>query len=197
MELYGKGDEIWEVDEGLRDVAISLIHEFPDELGHVEVDKVIFVRVDGVKLRKDGKNWLGKCWYLRAPVCIMSRFVLMRLGHAGVLDLDNLGMASGLLDLSYIIGLNTMGLLDIGGDGAVMDRITLHHELLHIRPDMEGLVPHPIQDFGTILDRYGIHWTQGVVNAAQGAPSVPQFLQNFASRLNISGGDIGDTEEST
>lgn len=188
MELYGNGTEVWEIDEGLRVKAQNLMANYPDELGHIELDKIVFVRVGGVKLKKD-RNWYGKCWRIPAPVRILPRYVFLKLGHAGILDLTNLGKLEDILDINYIIGISTDAIEMVGGDLDKLEEITLHHELLHVAPDMEKLVPHPIQDFGTILQKYGIYWTQGIIEENED-PKPRQFLQDFVRKLELSGSDI-------
>jgi hypothetical protein len=194
MELYGKGTEVWEIDEGLRKTAQEIMAKFPDELGHIDLDKIVFVRVSGVKLKKD-RNWYGKCWRIPAPVRILPRFVFQRLGNAGVLDLTNLGKLEDILDICYIIGISTDAIEMVGGDLGKLEEVTLHHELLHVAPDMESLVPHEIQDFGNILQRYGIYWTQGVIEESAPGPKAPTFLQSFARELSRKGSSIQDVCE--
>lgn len=45
-------------------------------------------------------------------------------------------------------------------------KILLLHELLHVGIEIDGneekyhIVPHDVEDFETILDRYGVHWSE-------------------------------------
>jgi hypothetical protein len=180
MELYGTGNEIWQIDESLRNIAANLIDRFNDDLGHIDLDKVIFVRVSGVKLKKE-RNWYGKCWRISAPIGIIPRYTVSRLGHANLLDLSDFGSYENVLDVSYIIGLSTDALSIVGGDTKRLEEITLHHELMHISPDMTKLVPHPIQDFSTILETYGLHWSLGVFeDEVQGKKFLNTFIKNLS-----------------
>jgi len=82
MEVY-KGNEVWELDEGLRNTAQELLAKFPDELGHIELDRVVFVRANGVKLSKTNTNWYGKCFLVKVPMKILPHFVMLKLGTRG------------------------------------------------------------------------------------------------------------------
>jgi len=195
LEVYGNKDEIWELDDKLRDVAQVLLQENPDLADYIELDKIVFVRVDGVTLSKSGKNWLGKCWYLREPLSMVVNYAFQHLRDEGLLDFSRLGTSESLLDLRYIIGLNTDAIAEIGSDVVQQEKIVLHHELLHIRVDGKGLVPHPVQDFATILDKYGIFWTNGVFKQGSLPQAPPDFLANFAQNLKIRGSDIKDESE--
>lgn len=188
MELYGNGNEVWEIDEGLRETAGKLINKFPDSLGHVEISRVIFVRVTGVKLKKE-KNWYGKCWLVKPPLSIISRYTLKKLGHAGAIDLTQLENVEDILDTSYIIGINTDAIEMEGGNIDKIEEVTLHHEMLHISPCMTKLITHNVQDFTEILDRYGVYWSHGVIEEKD-ANREPAFLDNFVSKLVAGGNDI-------
>lgn len=195
MEVY-KGDEVWEIDEGLRNTAVNLLNTFPDELGHIDLDKVVFVRANGVKLSKTNTNWYGKCYLVKVPLKIISHYVLLKLGHSGMLDLSNMQPFDDLLDISYIVAINTDAIENEGGPIDKIEEVTLHHELLHISQDMEKLVKHDVQDFSTILHRYGPYWMQGVFEEST-AKQEPAFLDDFVNKLTTKGSKIiRDCEES-
>jgi hypothetical protein len=191
MEVFGKGNEVWELDEGLRNTAQELLGKFPDELGHVELDRVIFVRANGVKIPASGTTWYGKCYLIRVPIKIISHFVLVKLGQAGLLDpteMSSHGLGN-LLDLSYLIAINTDAIENEGGPIDKIEEITLHHEMLHISDDMEKLVKHDVQDFGSILHRYGPYWAQGVIEEKEKKAEVV-CLDNFLDKLKATGGQV-------
>lgn len=190
MEIYGKGTEVWEIDEGLRNTAANLLGQFPDELGHIELDQVIFVRANGVALSKTGVNWYGKCWLIRVPLKIIPQFLLLKMSHAGLVDVDTVTNALGYtLDPAYIIAINTDAIEDEGGPIDKIEAITLHHELLHISQDMEKLVKHDIQDFRSIIHKYGPYWTQGVIESPD-THQEPEFLENFLDKLHATGSQV-------
>lgn len=189
-EIYGKGNEIWEVDEGLRNTATELLSKFPDILGHIELNQVIFVRANEVKLNKSGKNWYGKCWLVRPPLQIMPRFTLLMLSHAGLVDAEAaFEKIDDMLDPAYIIAINTAAIEEEGGPIDKIEEITLHHELLHISQDMDKLVQHDVQDFCSILNEYGLHWTSGIIEESD-KKQEPAFLDSFIDKLNNSGAKI-------
>ena len=108
-------------------------------------------------------DWLGKCYYLREPYNIIPLYTLNWLADKKFVAIGDAENLSGrdVLDVNYIIVLNTDNLAMTGGD---LERITegvIHHELLHIKPDMDGIVQHNIKDFASILRRYGINWASG------------------------------------
>lgn len=197
-EIYGKADEVWEIDEGLRNTATQLLGRFPDALGHIELDQVVFVRVNDAKLSKTVPNWYGKCWIVKAPLKIMPSYLLLRLSHAGITDLDAVldTLGESVLNPAYIIGINTAAIEDEGGPIDKIEEITVHHELLHISQDMDKLVKHDVQDFRSILHQYGPYWTQGVFEEPD-TKSEPAFLEDFIGKLNKSSSKvIKDTEVS-
>jgi hypothetical protein len=184
MEIYGKGEEVWEVDEGLRNTAAQLLARFPDELGHIVLDQVIFMRANGVKLSKTAPNWYGKCWLIKIPLKIMPRFTLLRLSHAGLIDAEAAAeVLGGVLDPAYIVAVNNEAIEEEGGPIDKIEEVTLHHELLHISEDMDKLVQHDVKDFRSILQQYGLYWTQGVFEEPD-TKQEPAFLDNFITKLS-------------
>ncbi len=77
-----------------------------------------------------------------------------------VRDLDNVDV----LDITYIIAINDDELRVLSGDLEQIELALLHHELLHIKPEMDGIEDHDSKDFKTILDKYGVHWVSGIFN---------------------------------
>lgn len=196
-EVYGKGDEVWEIDEGLRNTASQLLGRFPEALGHIDLDQVIFVRANDVRLSKTAPNWYGKCWIVKAPLRIMPLFTLLKLSHAGLVDAevarDTLG---AVLDPAYVVAINTEAIEEEGGPIDKIEEITLHHELLHISQDMDKLVKHDVQDFRAILHQYGVAWTLGVIEEPDDKHE-PAFLDTFIDKLQKSGSQvITEVEES-
>jgi hypothetical protein len=151
------------IDEGLRDRAGSLIDMFYDEIGYIDLDKIIFLRMTGAPKA----NWMGKCMYIgRTPMNIIPKFVAHRLFALGLLDLSNTSMANeddiDLFDLRYIIIINDDAVQQGQGDLQKIEDLTLYHELMHIHPDENKLVRHDIEDFKIIVDKFGPYWTEGI-----------------------------------
>lgn len=163
MNLIGASGETWELDEDLREKAIKLQEEYPEKLEHIDLQKVIFVRVIGA--RKSDK-WLGKCWYIRPPLSIIPRALLARMYQQGLLNIKNVeNVDDELLDIFYIIGINETAIAEevIEGDLDDVEYVTLLHEMLHIKLDMNGLEEHDTKDFAWILNEFGVSWTKGII----------------------------------
>jgi hypothetical protein len=175
-EYHGPKGDLWVLDESLRDRAEALAEKFSEDLAHVDLKRVVFVRAKGVK----GK-WLGRCNYVGStpsnPLPLVVRYVLSSLAEGGLLEIGRMKALSNveMIDLRYIITLNETALKtqmsgickesdpDYGLHLSRLETITLYHELLHIRPGMDGNVGHDTQDFAKVLARFGVHWTSGIV----------------------------------
>ena len=180
-----KSHGVMTIDEDLREVASDLIDQYPGELGHIVLDRVVFIRSESVKLKKKN-NWLGKCFFIRPEIRIIINNSILRLCNLGMVDKDQLvGLEDMLCDIRYMIVLNDVAIDDIGVDKKRMERIVLHHELLHIDPSMDGNVQHDIQDFAWIIDRYGSHWTQGIL--PEDGEGKPDFASDLINSLKEKG----------
>lgn len=150
----------WAIDEGLRDNALQLIDKFDNLIGHVIPDQVIFVRATGVNAK-----WLGKCYYIgKEPYNLIPKFVSFKLGQFGLLDLKGASFdleGMDIFDIRYIIVINDDSIGEADGDIQRVEDLTLLHELMHITPEGEGLVPHDLKDFGTLVDQFGPYWGNG------------------------------------
>lgn len=159
----------WTIDEGLRKRADDLIREEHDLLGHIELDKVIFARVSGVKC-----NWLGKCFYIeRNPLPLIGKYVAYKLKHLGLLSLDNTSIdleGFDLFDLRYIIILNDdlMETTPLEISAEKFESCILLHEMMHISEDMRGVVKHDIEDFRSLVAKFGPYWSAGVFKDSDG-----------------------------
>lgn len=162
-QVTGKKGDLWQLDEGLRQKARVLVSEYTDQIGYIELEHVVFVRAIGVSSIK----WLGKCAYVgNTPTCIIPRHVMLVLVRHGMFDPEELrGIEKEVLDIRYVIALNETAILSAAGpdpgNREFVETVTLYHELSHIKPEMDGNLPHNIQDFSHVLDRFGVHWTQG------------------------------------
>jgi hypothetical protein len=168
-EFVGPKGDRWVLDESLKKMAHDLVERYSEDLGHVKLAHVVFVRAVGVSTTK----WLGKCKYLgSAPDPLIARYVIATLGSLGMLDLTQLrGLEADLMDLRYVITINDTALRAKSGTSAsadmlreTLEMITLYHELMHIDATMEGLIPHDTQDFAKVLHRFGVYWSSGVIN---------------------------------
>lgn len=158
-----KGDEQWQVDEFLREKAGELTYSFEDEVGYVELDKVIFVRVIGSK-----SKWLGKCFQIKCPNTIIPIYIINNLCKLGVIKKEDIPLVEeSFYDIRYIIALNDNKIRESvsQNDPEALDKmesVTLLHELKHIGKDMEGLNKHDCEDFKFVLDKFGTHWDEGL-----------------------------------
>lgn len=189
-EFVGPKGDRWVLDESMKEMAKDLVEAYSEDLGHVKLEHVVFVRAIGVKSTK----WLGKCKFLgTAPNPLISRYVVATLGSLGMLDLTQLkGLESDLMDLRYLIMLNDTALRAKSGTSSeaenvrmALERITLYHELLHIDSTMEGLVAHDTQDFSLVLTRFGVYWSSGIFNQIDplDAAAAEEAASKFAAEL--------------
>ena len=137
-------EAVWMIDDGtLQSMAEKLQDKFPEKLGEIDLQKVMFVRVRGMK-----SNWAGKCFYVRPPWNLLTQaFNLFG------------GDISEPLDIRYIVAINddlVRGIFILPEKEAMV----ILHEMLHIKEGMEGLVSHDIEDFAWMLNEFGIDWTQ-------------------------------------
>ena len=180
-EFVGPKGDRWVLDESLKAMAEELVEKYSEDLGHVKLGHVVFVRAVGVSSTK----WFGKCRYVgAAPTPIIARHIVATLGSLGMLDVTQLrGLEADLMDIRYIITINDTALrVKAGTDENAeflrteLERITLHHEMLHIDSTMEGLVTHDTQDFAKIIETYGVHWSMGAIQQVDGLTDAVQGL---------------------
>ena len=154
--ISGKKGDQWQVDSTLKDMARSLVIQYEDHIGHVDVDRVIFLRVIG----NTGK-WLGKCFPIKQPNTIITKYVLAEVSKMFNLSFDMESLES-LADLRYIIAINEDKVEETGPNFAKVLETTLLHELKHVGKDMEGVNKHDSEDFKFILADRGIYWDEGI-----------------------------------
>jgi hypothetical protein len=170
MIIESKNGSEWILDEGLRTVARDLIVDFQNEVGHVDLAKVVFVRVSD-----PAAKWLGKCWYIAPPKNILPWYAYMALKKNQIIveDFDETAEHTQFLDellaTNYIIALNNAALerFDAGETGLreKQEKYVLLHELCHIKVNHDGIRKHDIEDFSDILRKLGIDWAEGVYDA--------------------------------
>jgi len=135
---------VWVLDDGgMKQVALRLQDKFPEKIGHIDLEKVMFVRLVGGKV-----SWAGKCFHVRPPWHLLTQATAM-FG----------AQMPEPLDIRYIIAVNddlVRGIF-IVKEKEVM---VILHELLHVRRDMEGVVPHDTEDFSWMLSQFGINWLE-------------------------------------
>jgi hypothetical protein len=156
MFITDKSGAQWSIDEGLRKLAFTICKQ-EDNVGHVDLDQVIFLRITGAKA-----SWLGKVWLIRTPFDILFRFAVYQCGKLGLIDLSRVrDISDGILDPKFIIALNS-DLVMSKKEPAKVEYLTLLHEMMHIDGTMSGLVKHDIQDFASLVNEFGPYWTEGV-----------------------------------
>jgi hypothetical protein len=172
MFVLGKKGEQWSVDDLLQEKAMKLVNEFDMDLGHVEVDKVIFVRVTGLGTKA---NWAGKCFPVKIPNNILPRYLVSKFVKLGIIKKEDIPLIEdNFLDIRYIIALNGDKIESMSQNGPKdadrLEDITLMHELMHIPLDMEGTNKHDCEDFKFILEKFGTRWCEGILEEQDNSP---------------------------
>jgi hypothetical protein len=149
-------NEVWEVDETMRKRAEVLVSKYTDQVGHIDLRHVVFVRVEGKKTK-----WLGKCYKIQPPYGILPAYTLFTLGRLGSLaevyeDLD-------LFNIQYIIAMNRDNLALIPKNVDKVIDILILHELMHIDYGMEKVEQHDSEDFKWLLRTFGVDWANGEI----------------------------------
>lgn len=183
MSLISKNGATWQLDDDLKNLAQRLINQH-SEISHVLPQHVVFTRVTGLKAK-----WAGRTWYLTAPTGIITHHLLRSLGEAGLIRDEAFSphfVIDDLLDLRFIIAINDAHVREHRPE--FQDKFTeilLFHELMHIGDDNNSLEQHDIQDFKSIIDKYGVHWDEGIVPleeqpVAGGAPDILKELNRLS-----------------
>lgn len=157
----GKNGAKWALDGSLKDLAKELVNDFSEEVGYVDLGRIAFGRVEGL-----GEKWAGKTYCVAPPVSLLPVYTLELLMSRGVLSPDYGGVLSGIEGINFMIFLGTDYLAQFIRDERLIrqqERILLFHEMLHIKPEMDGLRGHDIKDFKTLVDKFGAYWDEGVV----------------------------------
>ena len=187
-----KHGETWWIDENMRDLALELQQTYTEDLGHIDLGRVVFVRV--VDLPSNRQEWLGKCWYVKEPINMMVHHVITWLDRynffqepktSGPMPTPEQILDQGILDVRYIIALNEGAMANRGFLGTSVEKAVLHHELKHINEEMNGIEEHNVKDFRSVLHAYGIDWSS----------SMPSE-ENWSRVLPPSKADSGDGESS-
>ena len=166
--IEGPRGEIWSLDESLRQIARELLIEYPDLVGHIDLQHVVFTRCRASRNIK----WLGKCTRVKPPVGLLPYYAASLYKKTGAMDVVY-QIDPEDLDTKYIISVNESAIEVAGGDTELIERVTLLHELMHIDDEMNGLVKHNIEDFAIILEKFGVHWTSGsFANENDGAETI-------------------------
>lgn len=172
MKVTGKRGEEWALDEGLRKVARDLVTEFSGEVGHVDLARVVFVRVSDPNAK-----WMGKCWYMAPPKTLLTWYAYAALKRNRIIvedfeaDKERVNFLDELMTVSYIIALNDAALehFDAGETGLreKQEKYTVLHELYHIKDTGEGIRKHDVEDFSDLLRKLGLDWTSGVYDSGE------------------------------
>lgn len=161
--ILGSKNEQWCLDPEIRQIALKVIADNEDELGYIDPDKVIFSSIlGGAKV-----PWWGKCTKLLPSVRLIPLHMAEVLNNGDTEAID--AIDDDLLDLRFIITINRDSIyVSGGGEVDKLMEITVFHELKHINFDMTKIVDHDTKDFRSILDRYGVHWTSGLIKDDSG-----------------------------
>lgn len=158
----GKNGAKWALDASLKSLALELVNDFSEEVGYVDLGRVVFGRVEGM-----GEKWAGKTYYVAPPVSMLPIYTLELLVSRGMhVSEEDTGLLSGIAGINFMIFLGTDYLAQFIRDDRLIrqqEKILLFHEMLHIKPEMDGLRGHDIKDFKTLVDKFGAYWDEGVV----------------------------------
>lgn len=149
-----RGDQ-WFLDDNLRKIAVKLKEQNPDELGHIELSKVVFVSVVSTPA---SDKYFGKCTKLAPSVRTIPYYLAEKFCRGDVEMMESL---REFLDIRYVIAIYRDVIATQGGDINKLIEVTLFHELKHIDVGMEKLVDHDLKDFKSIVDKFGTHWNEG------------------------------------
>lgn len=187
--VEGPKDEIWEVDETLRERATALVLKYTDQIGHVDLRHVVFVRVEG-KVAK----WLGKCYPIKVPHSILPKYTLSLLNQFGAIDIAKLKAMEYSyeenFDIKYIIALNSDLLSQVPQNVDKVIDILILHELMHVDPDMKKTEKHDSEDFKWILREFGVDWASGMFKEEVEATSVVEAVDNFLDEAEAASVDM-------
>lgn len=198
MEILGKKGEVYQLDEGLRDTARALVEKYSEVVGHIDLQRIVFVRVIDLKLKKNGKNWLGKCMYIKDPVTIIPRYVVYKMASMGLIDMNQIsGVEDEILEHNYIIMLNDAAIAEVEG-GEDIEALVLLHELMHVPEEMEGVVQHDVQDFSWMVSKFGPNWPAGIFQEGKEVSVSSVFEEKLKKQGFVfsKGIEQQDTEES-
>lgn len=177
MQIIDNAGATWAVDEGLRSRALQLqkSDEFACKIDHVDLDQIVFLRVSNTKAK-----FLGKCYYVgKAPNNIIPRFVIGKLVHMGLINLDNVqGFDMDMFDLRFLVVINNDMLNMIPENSDQVEDLTLVHELMHIHPSGDKLVKHDLEDFSSLVEHYGPYWGNGIFSQNDSSPESMRFEES-------------------
>lgn len=158
-------NETWTVDEILRQRAEVLVNKYTDQVGHVDLRRVVFARVEG----KNAK-WLGKCYKIKPPHSLLTGYGVSLMNRLGMLDGQKVESVGSSYDdhfqVEYIIVINEDSLSLVTENKDQVVDILLLHEMMHIDYEMYKLERHDSEDFSWILDTFGVHWASGNIKQA-------------------------------
>jgi hypothetical protein len=156
MFVTDKSGAQWSIDESLKNLALTICKQ-EDNVGHVELDQIIFTRIIGSKA-----NWMGKVWMIKPPYSLIMRYAAYSFNKKRMFEPTKVETAlDDSWDPKFIIALNH-DLIMSKKEPSKVEYVTLLHELLHIDSTMTGLVKHDVQDFASLVNNFGPYWTEGV-----------------------------------
>ena len=172
-------DKVYEILEEGNDIVRGLKDRYPKILWAVVPENIVVLAVTN-KLRPWGMKKL-------AVICLVNpamRTVIKQFGRRNITHIVEV----------YVSDWNTWN--------DPRKQVILFHELLHVtKAEKKTLLHHDIEQFGILLDAFGIDFwlNDSLPNLLSGSPF--PFRQELADRLHVSGRDddseaTGDDEES-
>ena len=125
---FNLGDN-FSLDEFSQSIAIELLAMYPEELGHIDLNQVGFVRKQ-CGLSKAAKPKIATCTAVRQPI-------------------------RGFSSVAWLI--TTMGENFTHLPLPIKQRV-IYHGLTHIPEEEGGVVPHDVEDFADCINKWGTNW---------------------------------------
>ena len=119
------------IDDEVKTIGLELVEKFPDQLGYIEVDKLLFVR----EISKSNKKAVGSCKAVKPPYNLLDPNIV------------------------YIVVVNFKANCDTLLPP--QRSLLVLHQLLHIDPEFDGkLLSHDASDWAFIIDNFGTDYLQ-------------------------------------
>ena len=118
-------------DDGVKEMAVGLMQRFADQLKHIDLDRILFVR----ELNRTQKNSPGSCKPVKPPYNLLNPDILYIISIYFKANWDELPQAQW----TFLV----------------------LHQLLHISEEFDGsVVPHDSSDWAFIINQFGTDYME-------------------------------------
>jgi len=116
-------------DQEVAEVAAALIEKFPNLLGHIQLDRILFTR----EISRSQKYQPGSCRAVNAPFNLLNPDIMY------------------VVSVYYRAGWDKLS--------SAQKALLILHQLMHIAPEFDGnLLQHDASDWSFILDNFGANY---------------------------------------